>query len=271
MSSAPAENLPQTDLVRYRGDGATLALSLTQPDTGGAFNPTGEILLFTIKEDADDLDADALVQKLSTIGGFTTVDAAAGRVNVALVPADFAELTARKTYEFDVQAQNATTGAVRTVCRGTLYFADDVTKGVTLSIATTTTNPGVGYTWANIPDKPATFAATVSPSVVTTVAGGASVTLTMTEGARWLFAKVTASGTGTAVIVLAATNAVDGAAAALRVVMPAAVGLTVEIRNATAGGTLLASIASDGIAGTVGVILSRGAAEWDEPTSGAWL
>lgn len=263
--------LTETALARWRGDSSSLRLSLVDADTGAAFNPTGSVLIFSIKTDAALADTEALVQKISTVGGFTVVSASAGTVDVSLVPADFAEITPEIVYVFDLQAQHATTAAVKTVCRGTIIFPNDVTKEVTLSIPTTTTNPGVAYTWANIPDKPATFPATVSPHTQTSVAGGASATLALTADARSLFATVACSGSGTAIVILSATNAVDGAFVAICLTLPATAGLTVELRNHSAGGTLLAAVATDGTAGTVGVALHRGATAWSDPSVAAWL
>lgn len=255
------------ELVRYRGDGP-ISIPLTSPDDGTDFTPTGNALIFTLKADPADLDVDALVQKVSTVGGITVANPSV----VTLVPADFAGLEANVTYHFDIQAQlSASPNTIRTVARGTIRFAYDVTQETTISIATTTTNPTAGYTWANIPDKPSVFPATLGTRVATTVAAGASVTLTLEADARWLLAQVTCSGTGTAVVVLSATNAADGCLAFLRLVLPALAGLTIEVRNATSGGTLLASVATDGTAGVVGVVIGRGASAWDDPTQAAWI
>ena len=255
------------ELVRYRGDGP-ISIPLTSPDDGTDFTPTGNVLIFTLKAAQADADVDALVQKVSTVGGITVANPSV----VTLVPADFTDLEPEITYHFDIQAQLAASpNTIRTVARGTLRFAYDITEETTISIATTTTNPTAGYTWANIPDKPSVFPATLGTRVATTVAAGASVTLTLTADARWLLAEVTCSGTGTAIVILSATNAVDGCFALLRLVMPALAGLTVEVRNATAGGTLLASIATDGTAGVVGLVLGRGASAWDDPTQAAWI
>ena len=139
-----AAHLPQLDLIRYRGDSADLTIPLTNPDTGAAFPPSGHNLLWTLKAKASDLDSAALVQKISTVGGITLANPSV----VSLVPADFALLLADVCYEWDVQAQNLTTGAVRTVARGTLAFAFDVSKTTALAIPTTTTNPSAGFSSA---------------------------------------------------------------------------------------------------------------------------
>lgn len=161
-----------TDLaiIRYRGDGP-ISLPLTNPDDGTPFTPTGCALLFTIKEAVTDVDADALVQKSSAVGGITVANPAV----VTLVPADFTVLSAGVTYFFDVQAQlSAAPATIRTVARGTLKFAYDITREVTLSISTTTTNPTAGYAWAGIPDKPSLV---LNVSAVTAATGGGSTAL----------------------------------------------------------------------------------------------
>ncbi|HSV73453.1 MAG TPA: hypothetical protein VLH79_06815 [Chthonomonadales bacterium] len=138
------------ELVRYRGDGP-ISIPLTNPDDGTDFTPTGCALIFTLKAAETDADLDALIQKVSTVGGITVANPSI----VTLVPADFAALTAGVTYEFDIQAQlSASPNTIRTVARGTIKFAYDITEETTISIATTTTNPAAGYSWANIPDKP---------------------------------------------------------------------------------------------------------------------
>ncbi len=125
------------EFVRYRGDGP-ISIPLTSPDTGADFTPTGCVLLFTLKADESDDDADALVQKISSVGGITLANPSV----VTLVPDDFASLVAGVTYEFDIQAQLvASPNTIRTVARGTIKFAYDITQEATLSITTYTTSP----------------------------------------------------------------------------------------------------------------------------------
>ncbi len=124
---------------RYLGDSSRLRLTLTDPNTGGPFNAAGHRLLFTLKLAAGLPDLDALVQKISTVGGITLLETP--DIAVDLVPADFARIKADVAYVFDVQAQHADSGAVKTVCKGTLVFDEDVTKGTELAVPTYTTNP----------------------------------------------------------------------------------------------------------------------------------
>lgn len=147
--SGPA-NIVLSQFFRYLGDNSALALELTDPDTGNAFDPTGSILIFTLKANAADPDSAALIQKISTVGGFTVTDAPEGEVSLSLVPADFATLKSRKTYQIDVQAQNTISGFVKTVLRGTFLAEIDVTQATTITIPTytTTTPPASGGTFS---------------------------------------------------------------------------------------------------------------------------
>lgn len=140
--------------TRYLGDNARILLSAKHPDTGAVFDPTGCVLLFTVKRSVDDADADAFVQKLSTVGGITILDAAAGSVAVDLVPSDWSELNYGQNYVYDLQAQVTATGAVYTLASGLLIPTAAVTNETTLSIPTSTTNPEAGYGWAQITGKP---------------------------------------------------------------------------------------------------------------------
>lgn len=76
---------------------------------------------------------------------------------------------------------------------------------------------------------------------------------------------------GTRRIVLADTNAAAGALIALGLAMPATSGITVQVYSGSTSGTLLATVATDGTAGRVGILCARGASAWNEPVFGAWL
>lgn len=123
-------------IVRYHGDGP-ISIPLVHPDTGDDFTPTAYVLLFTIKASYADEDAAAKVQKLSTVGGITLANPAV----VTLVGADFAVLERNFTYQFDIQAQPAGGGVPVTVARGTIRFEYDITREVTLSVPSYTSEP----------------------------------------------------------------------------------------------------------------------------------
>ena len=126
--SLASRSIDRPKLYRFAGDSLRLALLLVDPDTGAPFDPTGQVLLFTLKDDPTADDTAAIVQKISTVGGFTVTAAAAGAVDLQLVPADLAQLVVGVAYECDVQAQDAGTGAVKTVARFTLTLSQDVTR-----------------------------------------------------------------------------------------------------------------------------------------------
>lgn len=157
MSNLAGRPVLRPSLYRFHGDTVRLPLSLLDPDTGAAFNPTGKVLLFTCKADENDADADAKIQKISTVGGFTILVGATGSIEVELVPADFAAIEAGVKYECDVQAQDPAEGWVKTVQRFQLKFARDITRLTTLSIPTTVFQPDSALLWDNISGKPDYF------------------------------------------------------------------------------------------------------------------
>lgn len=130
--------LVTTEIARYRGDSCRISLPLTDPDaSNAAFNPAGNRLLFTLKSRDTDPDSAALVQKFSDVGGITLVNPSI----VTLVSADWDAITFGLTYEIDIQAENLSTGEIKTVSRGTIFFPNDVTKNATPSVAIYTTQP----------------------------------------------------------------------------------------------------------------------------------
>lgn len=157
-----------TTLTRFHGDTALLALVLTHPDTGAVYNPSADTLIFSLKRQASLPDASSLVQKISTVGGITLVNPGAGEITVELVPYDWAPLRPAVAYEFDVQAQNNSSGAVHTVARGQLTVDADVTRGLTISVPTHTTNPSGG----GLGSGTVTSVDIVAPAKGITVSGG---------------------------------------------------------------------------------------------------
>lgn len=137
----PARPVTWPKFTRFRGDTKRLPFALV--DMGAPFNPVGHVLLFTLKDDPADADVDARIQKISTVGGFFVVDAAAGKIEVELLPADDADLELGVAYPCDVQAQNQSTGAVKTVGRATLKLTVDITRDPSLSVPTFTTFPPI--------------------------------------------------------------------------------------------------------------------------------
>lgn len=112
----------------FRGDTVSLSLTLVEPFTTTPFNPTGWTLLATCKAGYDVDDSGALFQKQTGVGGITIVSAGAGRITLDLLPADTDEADVLERYVFDVQAQNDSTGAVKTVYLGTLRIDPEVSR-----------------------------------------------------------------------------------------------------------------------------------------------
>lgn len=151
---------------RFYGDNAVLGMPLTSPDAGNpAFDPTGCILLATVKRLPSDTDAQALVQKISLIGGITPrQDGSNWFADLALVPADWANLTASVSYFVDVRAQNQSTGEVREISRAKVRSSYPITRTATLSIPTYTTTPAALF--AALGNKVAFPATSGSPGTV---------------------------------------------------------------------------------------------------------
>lgn len=109
-----------------RGDDEIYELTLRQAN-GQPLNLTGAGLWFTVKRSHQETDAQAVVRK--TIGqGITVVDAAAGRADVRLLPADTAALPGQRlTLVWDCQVKDAA-GLVSTADSGQLVVEPDVTQ-----------------------------------------------------------------------------------------------------------------------------------------------
>ena len=134
--------------IRWSGNTSNLAILLKDPSSGTAFNPTDNDLLFTVKARVFDPDTAAKIQKLSTVGGITVLNAVNGSISIELVPDDSTRIEVGLTYIWGVKAQHQTTGAVKTVANGTLSLIQDVTRGLELSVPTFLVNPPLPATAA---------------------------------------------------------------------------------------------------------------------------
>lgn len=145
------------------------------------------------------------------------------------------------------------------IATGDLVYITDVSE-------TTAANKDKGTTIADLRVAVAPIGATTATNST------GDTTVTVASGARHYGAEITFSGSaGTRRIVLSDTNATAGALVSLGLNLPATSGIVVEIYSGSAGGTLLASVTSDGTAGKVGVVCVRGASAWNEPVFAAWL
>ena len=122
-------------LTQFLGDSITHPIPLRWQ--GAAFEPGSDwLLIFTVKVDTADADDGAVIQKASGLG----ISVAGALASVAMVPQDTVDVTA-KTLLWDIQAQHATTGEVRTVASGNLRLVRDITRLTETSIPIHTTEP----------------------------------------------------------------------------------------------------------------------------------
>lgn len=100
-------------IIMYRGDDRTVSLAVKDSD-GDAFNLTNCTINMYIKEEIDDLNAEAIISKTGTI-----TDAAGGIVEFYLVPSDTNNATTLKDdvpYPCDFEV-TASDGKLYTVLR----------------------------------------------------------------------------------------------------------------------------------------------------------
>jgi hypothetical protein len=171
------------ELGRYHGDNAALSIALTDPDTGSSFTATGHTLQFTLKRDPSQADADSLVQKLSSVGGITVANPSV----VSLVPDDFESILAERLLHWDLRAQNNSTGAIKTVARGTIIFPHTVAQSFGLSVDTYTTSPSSLLNKVDTFPASPTAAGTINQYAIDDEGSLAICVVTGTEGnALWL-------------------------------------------------------------------------------------
>ena len=137
-----------TQLNGFLGDSNSFDIPLTWD--GIAFEPDGDwTLIFTAKNRATDPDDLAVFQK-ATGAGITVTDSTA---TVTTVPDDTNTLRACNLV-CDIQAQNTTTGEVRTVAYARLSLTRDVTREVTVSVPIYTTEEYVSKGETGDPGEP---------------------------------------------------------------------------------------------------------------------
>jgi hypothetical protein len=126
-------------LSTYIGDSTVLEIPLVWQ--GFEFVP-GEnwTLIFSAKFRSTDADVDSVFQKASGAGITVNYNLA----QVELVPDDTLNLAEISLF-YDIQAQNVTTGAIRTVALGRLNLTRDITRERTTSVPTTTTQPPLPF------------------------------------------------------------------------------------------------------------------------------
>lgn len=116
------------------------------------------------------------------------------------------------------------------------------------------------------------FAANVANSYHASSNSTGNTTVTPAATSRLHTEHVTVTGSaGTRIVILDTAGRTAGDVVCLKVDMPSTAGITVQIRNQTSGGTLLASVTTTGTAGTVGVATTYSGSAWLEPWLGAWV
>lgn len=104
MSLAPCTDPQALDPVfadLYIGSAPAFPLAVTD-ENGAPVNLTGSTLWMTCKTATSEFDGDAIFQKV-TGSGITLISATGGTALVQLTTADTADLTAGKSYYFDLQ------------------------------------------------------------------------------------------------------------------------------------------------------------------------
>lgn len=111
-----------TELLEMRGD--TIEKELTFTDSNGtAIDITTWLVTFTVKDNIDDTDADAIVQK-KYIGGLHS-DPTNGKTKITLTASETYSLVG--SYQYDVQLVKPD-GTVKTIMKDKIKFSKDVTR-----------------------------------------------------------------------------------------------------------------------------------------------
>jgi hypothetical protein len=118
-----------TRLATYRGDNESFTVTVRDP-AGAVVALTGATLRFTAKYRPSDVDADAIITKVTGAGithDADQVGAGKGKATIAFVPSDTATLAAPIVLVWDVQLRDAAT-LVQTVAGGSIRIRADVSR-----------------------------------------------------------------------------------------------------------------------------------------------
>jgi hypothetical protein len=110
----------RVDIELMSGDDETFRIT-KQDQNGNAEDISGWIFWLTIKEDRDDSDSEAVIQKPVT----SHTDPANGTTEVTLTADDTADLSG--AYYYDMQFKTDT-GTIQTFVIGGLYIKPDITE-----------------------------------------------------------------------------------------------------------------------------------------------
>lgn len=158
-------------LEQYIGDSRIHEIPMTW--NGQPFNPVGWGLVFTAKAKTSATDLEAKFQKASGLGIAVALVAGVWTAFVEVVPADTVEISP-SVLRWDIQAQNTTSGAVRTIAFGLLTLERDVTRAYMTSIPIHTSQPPAPtYVSGGLGDPYVVSVATENLGSSTFVAGAA--------------------------------------------------------------------------------------------------
>lgn len=119
-------------LTLTRGDNQTYTLTFKESD-GTLYDISGWTIYFTLKQNKDDTDAQAVLQLILTAGAADSdhfgVLGATGVGTITLLPVDTTNLTPME-YDFDIQVRT-NLNAVYTVLKGKLDLGYDVSRSST--------------------------------------------------------------------------------------------------------------------------------------------
>ena len=123
-------------LSQFIGDSNSFHLPMAW--NGEPFEPAAQwSLIWTVKRSASEDDSSAVIQKISGAG----IAVSGSTAIIEVVPSDTLPIPAVQLV-WDLQAQNLTTGEVRTVAFGGLKLVRDVTRKTTTSLPVYTNQPG---------------------------------------------------------------------------------------------------------------------------------
>ena len=113
-----------------QGDSASFRLSVTDDVAPyAAYNLTGCVLFFTLKESNDQADPDALIKKDSATGGISISNAATGEAVLTFLAADTNACPTDIPLVADVQLKTPTS-EIFTVATGKVTFRPQTTQRV---------------------------------------------------------------------------------------------------------------------------------------------
>lgn len=142
--------LTPQQIAFYAGDTNTVTIQLNNEVDGSSFSPVNHHLIFTAKTSNAASDLGAKFQYATGVGIVHGINAAA----VSFHPVDTREYGG-KVLQWDIQAENLSTGVIATVAIGTLSLKRDTTRKTTTSVPLHTVTEAVPHVGPTGPAGPA--------------------------------------------------------------------------------------------------------------------